>query len=53
VVPEGTAVGNYPLTIGLYTCLDRACTQTERLAVQQNGVAIGDNLQLTELVITE
>jgi hypothetical protein len=53
VVPEGTAVGQYPLTIGLYICLDIDCTQTERLAVQQNGVVIGDHLQLTELVITE
>lgn len=53
VVPAETAVGQYPLTIGLYTCLDAACERTERLPVQQNGVAIGDNLQLTELVITE
>ena len=27
--------------------------QTERLTVQQNGTTVGDNLQLTELVITE
>lgn len=53
VVPEGTAVGRYPLTVGLYTCLDEACEQTERLPVQQNRAAIGDNLQLTELVISE
>jgi hypothetical protein len=53
VVPEGTAVGQYPVTIGLYTCLDSACEQTKRLPVQQNGSVIGDNLQLTELVITE
>ncbi len=52
-VPQETAVGHYPLTIGLYSCLDMACEQTQRLPVQQNGAAIGDNLQLTELVITE
>ncbi len=52
-VPPGTAVGSYPLAIGLYRCLDAACEQTERLAVQQDGVALGDKLQLTELVITE
>lgn len=34
-VPVGTAVGSYPLTIGLYTCLDAACTQTQRLVVRQ------------------
>ena len=53
VAPVGTAVGQYPLTIGLYTCLDPACEQTQRLPVQQNGTAVGDNLQLTELMITE
>ncbi len=53
MVPQETAVGHYPLTIGLYSCLDVACEQTQRLPVQQNGAAIGDNLQLTELVITE
>lgn len=52
-VPQETAVGHYPLTIGLYSCLDVACEQTQRLPVQQNDAAIGDNLQLTELVITE
>lgn len=53
VVPEGTAVGTYPLTIGLYTCLDAACTQTQRLTVWQDGTAVGDHLQLTELMITD
>ncbi|MBK8905106.1 MAG: glycosyltransferase family 39 protein [Anaerolineaceae bacterium] len=53
VVPVGTAVGTYPLTIGLYTCLDAACTQTERLTVWQDGTAVGDYLQLTELMITD
>ena len=53
MIPEETAVGRYPLTIGLYTCLDTACEQTKRLPVQQNGTAVGDYLQLTELVITE
>ena len=53
IVPVGTAVGQYPLTIGLYTCLDPTCEQTQRLPVQQNGTAVGDNLQLTELMITE
>ena len=53
VIPEGTAVGHYPLTIGLYTCLDPACEQTKRLPVQQNGTAVGHNLQLTELMVTE
>ncbi len=53
VVPEGTAVGSYPLTVGLYRCLDADCEQTERLTVWQNGTAPGDNLLLTNLVITE
>ncbi|MCP4419958.1 MAG: glycosyltransferase family 39 protein [Chloroflexi bacterium] len=53
VVPQETAVGRYPLTIGLYYCLDIACKETERLPVNQNGTVIGDNLQLTEMVITE
>jgi hypothetical protein len=53
VVPAETAVGQYPLTIGLYRCHDPACKQTERLPVLQNGILIGDNLQLIELVITE
>jgi hypothetical protein len=51
VVPQETAVGRYPLTIGLYRCLDAACEQTERLPVQQNGSLVGDSLQLTEIVI--
>ncbi|MBK7894622.1 MAG: hypothetical protein IPJ90_06995 [Anaerolineaceae bacterium] len=53
VVPEGTAVGTYPLTIGLYICLDPACEQTERLTVWQGGTAVGDHLLLTELVVSE
>jgi hypothetical protein len=53
VVPAGTAVGPYPLIIGLYTCLDATCTQTQRLVVRQDGTAVGDHLQLTELIITE
>ena len=53
VVPEDTAVGTYPLTIGLYRCLDAACAQTERLMVWQDGTAVGDNLPLTELMITD
>ena len=53
VVPEGTAVGTYPLTIGLYSCLDADCEQTERLTVWLAGTAVGDNLQLTNLVVTE
>ena len=53
MIPEETAVGSYPLTLGLYTCLDAFCEQTERLAVTQNGETIGDNLPLTELTITE
>ena len=53
VVPEQTAVGRYPLTIGLYSCLDPACKHTERLPVHQNDVVMGDNLQLTELLVTE
>jgi hypothetical protein len=52
-VPAGTAVGAYPLTIGLYTCLDATCTQTQRLTVWQDGTAVGDHLQLTNLLITE
>lgn len=52
VSPE-TANGRYPLTIGLYRCLDAACKQTERLPVQQNGTIIGNSLQLTEMVITK
>ncbi|VAW33599.1 hypothetical protein MNBD_CHLOROFLEXI01-5311 [hydrothermal vent metagenome] len=51
VVPQETAVGRYPLTIGLYRCLDATCEQTERLPVQQNGSLVGDSLQLTEIVI--
>lgn len=53
VVPAGTAVGAYPLTVGLYTCLDATCTQTQRLTVWQDGTAVGDHLQLTDLLITE
>jgi hypothetical protein len=53
VVPEGTAVGPYPLTVGLYTCLDAPCTQTQRLTVWQEGTAVGDHLQLTTLLISE
>jgi len=53
MVPEDTAVGTYPLTIGLYRCLDAACAQTERLMVWQDGTAVGDNLPLTELMITD
>ena len=53
IIPTETAVGHYPLTIGLYTCLDADCEQTQRLPVVQNGTAVGDHLQLTELVIAE
>ena len=53
VVPDGTAIGQYPLAIGLYSCLDAACSQTQRLTVWQDGTAVGDHLQLTELRIVE
>ncbi|WP_420628367.1 ArnT family glycosyltransferase [Candidatus Leptofilum sp.] len=53
VIPAETAVGVYPLTVGLYSCLDTACTQTERLTVWQDGTAVGDSLLLTEMSVAE
>ena len=52
-VPEETSLGEYRLAVGLYSCLNVACSQTERLAVHQDGNTIGDNLLLTEVSITE
>ncbi|WP_420641745.1 ArnT family glycosyltransferase [Candidatus Leptofilum sp.] len=53
VIPAEVGIGQYPLTIGLYHCLDTACAQTERLTVRQDGTAVGDHLQLTELEVTK
>jgi 4-amino-4-deoxy-L-arabinose transferase-like glycosyltransferase len=53
IVPTAATAGNYPLTIGLYSCRDVACEQTERLTVWQAGTAVGDSLLLTEISITE
>ncbi|GJM40834.1 MAG: hypothetical protein DHS20C20_11160 [Ardenticatenaceae bacterium] len=53
LIPADTAVGEYPLTIGLYHCLDTACAQTERLTVWQDETAVGDHLPLTQLEVIE
>jgi hypothetical protein len=50
-IPPETAVGEYPLVVGLYTCLDLVCTQTERLPITINGEAQGAALQLTTITI--
>ena len=50
-IPAETAVGEYPLVVGMYTCLDVFCTQTERFPITINGEPFGDTFQLTNLTI--
>lgn len=50
--PPETTGGQYSLTIGLYTCLDAACTQTERLPALVNGRETGDHLSLQTVTVT-
>ena len=52
MIPADTAVGQYPLTIGLYTCLDPACEQTQRLPVSVDGQPVGDSFYLTDVSVT-
>jgi hypothetical protein len=52
-IPPGTAVANYPITVGLYTCQNEACTQTERLPLFVDGQPQGDQLFLQDLTIGE
>jgi hypothetical protein len=52
-IPPGTAVANYPITVGLYTCQNAACTQTERLPLFVDGQPQGDQLFLQDLTIGE
>ena len=52
MIPADTAVGQYPLTIGLYTCLDPACEQTQRLPVSVDGQPAGDSYYLTNVSVT-
>jgi len=53
VVPVETAAGQYPLTIGLYTCLDAACKQTQRFPIFVNDQPFGDQLYLQDVTVTE
>ena len=46
IVPEGTAVGTYPLTTGFYYPHNN-----QRLPLTFNGTPIGDHMQLTTLTI--
>ncbi len=52
MIPADTAVGQYPLTLGLYICLAPACEQTQRLPVSGDGRPAGDNYYLTDISIT-
>ncbi len=52
-LPAASAPGRYPLTIGLYTCLDASCEQTQRLPVFIDGIPAGDHLYLQDLSISQ
>ena len=51
MIPPETAVGEYPITIGMYTCLDELCQQTERFPIFVNGEPVGDTFEITKLRI--
>ena len=51
MIPPETAVGDYPITVGMYTCLDELCAQTERFSIQVNSKAMGDTFRLTDLQV--
>ena len=51
VVPVETAVGEYPITVGMYVCLDALCEQTERFPISIDGAPSGDTFQLTNLTV--
>lgn len=51
-VPAETAVGAYPLVIGLYTCQD-GCENGRRLPILTAGEQVGDNLALTLLPVRQ
>ncbi|MCP4362981.1 MAG: hypothetical protein GY796_33670 [Chloroflexi bacterium] len=53
VVPVETAASQYSLTIGLYTCLDITCNQTQRFPILANNQPAGDQLYLQNLTVTE
>lgn len=52
-IPAGTAVAEYPIIIGLYTCVDPACTQTQRLPVLIDGRPGADHLVLQTVKVEE
>ena len=51
IIPSETAVGEYPVTVGIYTCLDELCEDTERFPVIINSNPQGDNYKITNLRI--
>jgi hypothetical protein len=51
-LPTDMLPGQYPLTIGLYTCQDAACQQVQRLPVLVDGRPANDQLHLQDLRIT-
>ena len=53
ILPIDTAEGHYPLTVGLYTCLDEpaVCRHNQRLPVIVNGTSTGNTLKLETLLI--
>ena len=51
VIPPETAVGEYPITVGMYTCLDELCQQTERFPIFVNNEHTGDTFKITKLRI--
>ena len=55
-LPIDTAEGHYPLTVGLYTCLDQpaVCRHNQRLPVVVGDTPAGDTLKLeTPLIVTK
>lgn len=52
-IPAETAVAEYPIIIGLYTCVDPACGQTQRFPVLIDGRPTADHLVLQLLEVEE
>ncbi len=51
-VEEGTAVGSYPIAVGVYTC-PASCENGQRLPIVVGNNAVGDSLTIQMLEVTE
>ena len=51
MIPAETVVGEYPITVGMYTCHDELCQRIERFPIFVNDEPASDTFEITNLRI--